>query len=199
MRINQNPTYNMGFEGREVFQHQRKREIELWLYNQSQLEYANDSFIISSPVVLIGFRWVYSRTNFLRERCPSTKQQPVSLVQTGSSLYMNISKSPFLSWPVVTSFTLVLTLYRSFKLLQTSMKWDIDYSRSILGLMHPSFEWDVKPRSWLSVVIKNPRPLKKSRGVTPASWPNFPIGLWPLWLPNHPHSLIGFITLSLHQ
>ncbi len=29
-------------------------------------------------------------------------------------------------------------------------------------------------------------PSKKSRGVTPASWPNFPIGLWPSWTPNHP-------------
>ncbi len=40
-------------------------------------------------------------------------------------------------------------------------------------------------------------PSKKSRGVTPASWPNFPIGLWPSWPPNHPHTLIGFVTLSL--
>ncbi len=39
-------------------------------------------------------------------------------------------------------------------------------------------------------------PSKKSRGVTPASWPNLPIGLWPSWPPNHPHILIGFITLS---
>ncbi len=30
-------------------------------------------------------------------------------------------------------------------------------------------------------------PSKKSRGVTPASWPNSPIGLWPSWPPNHPH------------
>ncbi len=43
-------------------------------------------------------------------------------------------------------------------------------------------------------------PLKKSRGVTPASWPNSPIDLWPSWPPNHPHTLIDFITLSpLHQ
>ncbi len=43
-------------------------------------------------------------------------------------------------------------------------------------------------------------PSKKSRGVTLASWPNFPIGLWPSWPPNYPHTLIGFITLSpLHQ
>ncbi len=197
MRINPNSIYNMGFEGREVFQHQRKREIELWLYNQSQLEYANDSFIISSPVVLIGFRWVYnrSRTNFLRERCP-LHQTTASFSSSDWKQFIPwiFQKAHFYSWPVVTSFTLVLTLYRSFKLLQTSIKWDIDYSRSILGLMHPSFEWDVKPRSWLSVVIKNPR------HVTPASWPNFPIGLWPLWLPNHSHTLIGCITRSpLHQ
>ncbi len=148
----------MGFEGREVFQHQRKREIELWLYNQSQLEYANDSFIISSPVVLIGFRWVYSRTNFLRERCP-LHQTTASFSSSDWEQFIAwiFKKAHFYSWPVVTSFTLVLTLYRSFKLLQTSMKWDIDYSRSILGLMHPSFEWDVKPGSWLSVIIKNPR------------------------------------------
>ncbi len=37
-------------------------------------------------------------------------------------------------------------------------------------------------------------PSKKSRGVTPASWPNSPIDLWPSWPPNHPHTLIGFIT-----
>ncbi len=60
-----------------------------------------------------------------------------------------------------------------------------------------SFGWDVKPRSWLSVVIKNPRvSFEKSRGVTSASWPNLPIGLWPSWPPNHPHTLIGFISLS---
>ncbi len=52
----------------------------------------------------------------------------------------------------------------------------------------PSFGWDVKPRSWLSVIIKNPRmSFEKSRGVTSASWPNSPIGLWPSWPPNHPH------------
>ncbi len=39
-------------------------------------------------------------------------------------------------------------------------------------------------------------PFEKSRGVTPASWPNFPISLGPSWPPNHPHTLIGFITLS---
>ncbi len=39
-------------------------------------------------------------------------------------------------------------------------------------------------------------PSIKSRGVTPASWPNSPIGLWPSWPPNHPHTLIGFITVS---
>ncbi len=42
----------------------------------------------------------------------------------------------------------------------------------------PSFGWDVKPRSWLSVVIKKPRmSFEKSRGVTSASWP---IAHWPL-------------------
>ncbi len=30
-------------------------------------------------------------------------------------------------------------------------------------------------------------PSKKSRGITQASWPNFPIGLWPSWPSNHPH------------
>ncbi len=39
-------------------------------------------------------------------------------------------------------------------------------------------------------------PLKKSRGVTPASWPNSPTGLCPSWPPNHSHTLIGFITVS---
>ncbi len=39
-------------------------------------------------------------------------------------------------------------------------------------------------------------PSKKSRGVTPVSWPNSPTGLWPSWSPNHPHTLIGFITVS---
>jgi len=38
--------------------------------------------------------------------------------------------------------------------------------------------------------------LKKSRGVIPASWPNLPNGLCPSWPPNHPHILIGFITVS---
>ncbi len=54
----------------------------------------------------------------------------------------------------------------------------------------PSFGWDVKPRSWLSVVIKNPMALLvKSRGVTPVSWPNslhWPCQSWP---PNNPHPL----------
>ncbi len=65
----------------------------------------------------------------------------------------------------------------------------------------PSIGWDVKPRSWLSVVITNPMALLvKSKGVTLVSWPNSPIGLWPLWPLNHPHTMIGFITLSpLHQ
>ncbi len=63
-----------------------------------------------------------------------------------------------------------------------------------LYIMYETFRWDVKPRSWLSVVIKNS--LIKSRGVTPASWPNLPTGLWSSWPPNHPHTLIDFITLS---
>ena len=37
---------------------------------------------------------------------------------------------------------------------------------------------------------------RKSRGVTPVSWPNLPIGLCPSWPPNHPCILIGFITVS---
>ncbi len=39
-------------------------------------------------------------------------------------------------------------------------------------------------------------PSKKSRGVTPASWPNLPIGLWSSWPPNHLQTLIGFIVSS---
>ncbi len=36
-----------------------------------------------------------------------------------------------------------------------------------------SFGWDVKLKSWLAVVIKNPMALLvKSKGVTPVSWPN---------------------------
>ncbi len=34
-------------------------------------------------------------------------------------------------------------------------------------------------------------PSKKSSGITPASWQNSPIVLWPPWPPNHPHALIG--------
>ncbi len=30
--------------------------------------------------------------------------------------------------------------------------------------------------------------------TAPASWPNLPNGLWPSWPPNHPYTLIGFIT-----
>ncbi len=52
-----------------------------------------------------------------------------------------------------------------------------------------SFGWDVKPRSWLSVVIKNPMALLvKSRGVTPVSWPNS-TGPCKSWPPNNPHPL----------
>ncbi len=39
-------------------------------------------------------------------------------------------------------------------------------------------------------------PSKKSRDVTPASWPNSPIVLWPPRPPNHPHTLIGFRVSS---
>ncbi len=63
----------------------------------------------------------------------------------------------------------------------------------------PSFGWDVKPRSWLSVVIKNPMALLvKSRGVTPVSWLKFP----PLALVYHGHPIIpipligSILTLS---
>ncbi len=54
--------------------------------------------------------------------------------------------------------------------------------------IYPSFGWDVKPRSWLSVVIKNPRmSFEKSRG-----WPRHPGQICPLasdhhGLPNNPH------------
>jgi len=57
-----------------------------------------------------------------------------------------------------------------------------------------SYGWDVKPRSWLSVVIKIPG-CPSSRDVTPASWPNLLRGLCPSWPPNHPHTLIGSITV----
>ncbi len=54
----------------------------------------------------------------------------------------------------------------------------------------PSFEWDVKPRSWISVVIKNPMALLvKSRGVTPVSWPNSNHGPCQSWPPNNLHPL----------
>ncbi len=56
-------------------------------------------------------------------------------------------------------------------------------------LLQPSFGWDVKPRSGLSAIIKNPMALLvKNRGVTPVSWPNY--HHWPLsWPPNNPHPL----------
>ncbi len=57
--------------------------------------------------------------------------------------------------------------------------------------------WDVKPRSWLSVVIKNPMAiLVKSMGVTPVSWPNshhWHVSISLLIIPIH---LIGSLTLS---
>ncbi len=54
-----------------------------------------------------------------------------------------------------------------------------------------SFRWDVKPRSWLYVVIKNPMALFTRRvGV----WPRCPgqipsTGPCQLWPPNNPHPL----------
>jgi len=49
----------------------------------------------------------------------------------------------------------------------------------------PSFKWDVKPRSWLSVVIKKSQDLLKTKqkrmGLSPPSWP---ICLCPSRLPN---------------
>ncbi len=48
------------------------------------------------------------------------------------------------------------------------------FPQATLGIaLYISFGWDVKPSSWLSVVIKNPMALLvKSRGVTPVSWSN---------------------------
>ena len=40
-------------------------------------------------------------------------------------------------------------------------------------------------------------PSKKSRGLTPASWPNLPTGLCPSWPPNPPHIMIGTSSLCL--
>ncbi len=44
-------------------------------------------------------------------------------------------------------------------------------------------------------------PSKKSRGITQASWTNFPIDLWPSWPSNHPHiywlaSSLGVLSTS---
>ncbi len=59
----------------------------------------------------------------------------------------------------------------------------------------PSFGWDVKPRSWLSVVIKNPTALLvKSRGVTTATIAT--TGPCQSWPPNNPHPL-DWLYLSL--
>lgn len=56
-----------------------------------------------------------------------------------------------------------------------------------------SFRWNIKPRSWLSVVIKNLRTLilKKNRGITPLS----PSGPFLSWATNNLHPWIGYITL----
>ncbi len=55
----------------------------------------------------------------------------------------------------------------------------------------------LKPRSWLSVVIKNPMALLvKSRGVTPVSWPISLTGPCQSWPPNNPHQL-DWLYLSL--
>ncbi len=52
----------------------------------------------------------------------------------------------------------------------------------------PSFGWDVKPRSWLSVVIKNPMALLvKSRGVSRCTGQIPTTGSCQSWPPNNPH------------
>ncbi len=61
----------------------------------------------------------------------------------------------------------------------------------------PSFGWDIKPRSWLSVVIKNPMALLvKSRGVTLVSGQIPTTGPCQSWPPNNPHPL-DWLYLSL--
>ncbi len=113
-----------------------------------------------------------------------------------SNLYFYLSTilSPVLLLVIEYYFSnvTVLVLKYKFSLLFPPLVLTPQYSDGDTVLYKaPSFGWDVKPRSWLSVVIKNPRM---------SFWPNFPIGLWPSWPPNHPHTLIGFITLSpLHQ
>ncbi len=54
-----------------------------------------------------------------------------------------------------------------------------------------SFGWDVKPRSWLYVVIKNPMALFTRRvGVWPLCPGQIPsTGPCQLWPPNNPHPL----------
>ncbi len=65
--------------------------------------------------------------------------------------------------------------------------WDFPPPSSSSGHRGPDSLWSLKIPGC---------PSKKSRGVTPASWPNSPTGLWLSWPPNHPKSLTGFITLS---
>ncbi len=68
-------------------------------------------------------------------------------------------------------------------------------TRTLFCQKAPYFGWDVKPRSWLSVVIKNPRmSFEKSRGVTSASWPNLPIGL--LIIPIHMASSLCLLSTN---
>ncbi len=62
----------------------------------------------------------------------------------------------------------------------------------------PSFGWDVKPRSWLSVVNKNPMVLLvKSRGEPrcPGQIPT--TGPCQSWPPNNPHWTELVLSLSL--
>ncbi len=67
----------------------------------------------------------------------------------------------------------------------------IVFSEMLWDISHPSFRWDVKPRSWLSVVIKNPMALLvKSRGVSPVYPGQIPTtGPCQSWPRNNPHPL----------
>ncbi len=61
----------------------------------------------------------------------------------------------------------------------------------------PSFGWDVKPRSWLSVVIKNPMSLLVNSRC-PGVLAKFPTtGPCQSWPPNNPHPLDLALRLSL--
>ncbi len=66
---------------------------------------------------------------------------------------------------------------------QAATQWNYTTQWKQAATLNVAAFWDVKldvkPRSWHSVVIKIPGcPSKKSRRVTPASWPNLP--KWPL-------------------